>query len=208
MKIALISDTHGKHGYIDVPVADMIIHAGDISPNGRKDQIADFFYWFERLPHKHKICIAGNHDWLAERDTELFRSMVPANVIYLEDSGVTIEGLNIWGTPVQPEFRNWAFNRQRGTELKEHWDMIPKNTNILITHGAPWGIGDRCDNGFCAGCSDLTDKTEDLEQLKLHVFGHIHEGYGHEEKWGIKFVNASVLDVRYRPVNPPIVVEL
>lgn len=46
-----------------------------------------------------------------------------------------IDGLKIWGSPIQHEFFNWAFNRKRGKEIKKHWDLIPSDTNILITHG-------------------------------------------------------------------------
>ncbi|CAF1658383.1 unnamed protein product, partial [Adineta ricciae] len=43
---------------------------------------------------------------------------------------------------------------------------------------------------------------------RLHVFGHIHEAYGQEEHGSTIFVNASTCNLRYKPNQPPIVVDL
>lgn len=153
--------------------------------------------------------IAGNHDYYAETHPEDFAEQVRKlpDVHYLNDSGVEIDGLRLWGSPVQPWFYDWAFNRQRGAEIQEHWALIPKDTQVLITHGPPMGIGDH--NGSVnTGCADLNRTIGELSDLKLHVFGHIHEGYGLYNAGRHTAVNASVLDVRYALVNQPIVVEL
>ena len=67
MKILTISDTHTKHNQIPLEwlePADMIIHAGDISSMGYLHEIKNFCYWFSKLDqYKHKIFIAGNHDY-------------------------------------------------------------------------------------------------------------------------------------------------
>jgi hypothetical protein len=60
-------------------------------------------------------------------------------VIYLNDSGVEIDGLKFWGSPVQPYFHNWAFNRI-GDDICKHWELIPLDTDILITHGPVKGF--------------------------------------------------------------------
>ena len=99
MKIVFISDTHLKHGYLKVPAGDLLIHAGDFSARGRVNEVATFLDWFSSQPHRHKVFIAGNHDFLAEEQPGLFRGMIPDNLIYLEDSGTTINGLRIWGQP-------------------------------------------------------------------------------------------------------------
>ena len=49
------------------------------------------------------------------------------HIIFLNDSGCVLENIKIWGSPVQPWFYDWAFNRTRGAEIKKHWDLIPKD---------------------------------------------------------------------------------
>lgn len=109
MKFVAISDTHGMHHQLHVPDADVVIHAGDCCMHGSEEEALDFLDWFAALPHQYKIFIAGNHDFYFERTPadELY-TKIPDNVIYLNDSGVTIEGVRIWGSPVQPWFFNWA----------------------------------------------------------------------------------------------------
>lgn len=128
------------------------------------------------------------------------------NAVYLEDSGVAIEGLRIWGSPVQPWFGGWAFNRDRGPAINRHWRMIPNDTHILITHGPPAGYLDSI-NGYGVGCEDLRRRIAKLPELRMLVCGHIHEGYGIEACGPITIVNASRCDAHYMPVNEPIVID-
>ncbi len=201
MRIVLLSDTHGQHGAIEVPEGDMLLHAGDFSSKGGLNEVKDFLAWYAAQPHPHKVFIAGNHDFLAEKDPETFAQLIPPSLIYLNDSGATVAGIRIWGSPIQPWFYDWAFNRRRGPEIAQHWDLIPEDTEILITHGPPMGILDRTVRGDFVGCSNLTDRLQSV-QPRLHVFGHIHEAYGRETIGPTTYINASNLDVKYRPIHP------
>jgi Icc-related predicted phosphoesterase len=208
MKVVAISDTHNKHNALKLPEGDMLIHAGDVSGQGKQSEVENFLKWFSEQPHKHKIFIAGNHDFFFERmPEEYIASMIPDNVIYLNDSGVSVNGVNIWGSPVQPWFYDWAFNRQRGVNILQHWDLIPINTDILITHGPAHGILDQTQNGTKAGCVDLLNTVKKIRP-KFSICGHIHEAYGQEISLGTTFINASVLDLSYQLVNKPIVFEI
>jgi len=208
MKLVIISDTHGRHDDVELPEGDILIHCGDVSSRGTKSEIVDFLNWFSLQTHKHKIFIAGNHDFFFEKESEdTIASTIPSNVIYLNDSGCTIKGLNIWGSPVQPEFLNWAFNRKPGNDIKKHWDLIPDNTDILITHGPPYEIFDKTKRGSNVGCDELR-KTVFRIKPKIHAFGHIHEGYGYYTDKEITFVNASLLNHKYYYTNDPVIIEL
>jgi Icc-related predicted phosphoesterase len=132
---------------------------------------------------------------------------MPPGIIYLNDNGITINGINIWGSPISPWFFNWAFNRHRGEAIKKHWDLIPAGTDILITHGPVFGILDKTNTLKHVGCEDLLKKINEIKP-KVHVCGHIHEAYGMEEKSATKFINASVLNDKYELVNKPIAFEL
>jgi len=143
MKIVLISDTHGEHNSIQIPSGDVLIHAGDLTPSGKSHEVESAAEWLGSLPHRHKIAIAGNHDLLFESNptqaTSLLRS---AGVTYLQDSGVNVGGVSIYGSPWQPEYMHWAFNVRRG-ELRRYWDKIPSKLDVLVTHGPPYGILDQ-----------------------------------------------------------------
>lgn len=218
MKIIAISDPHNKHNqvYKWLESADMIICAGDISGRGYAHEVENFFVWFSALPYKYKIMIAGNHDFLFEQYPEKAKEMMPDNIIYLEDSSVVIEGLKIYGSPITPFFYNWAFNRFRGDDIKKHWDKIDIDTNILVTHGPPFGILDFVPNGRFqphnpsdnVGCADLRERIKELKDLKVHIFGHIHEEYGDETVDGVRYLNAAILDDRYMIAHRPHIFEL
>ena len=207
MKIVCISDTHTKHQEVILPKGDLLIHAGDVSWVGSELQLIDFFKWFDKQDFKHKIFIAGNHDLMFERNPKQAQSLIPKSIIYLEESSVTIEGIKIYGTPITPYFFNWAFNRYPGQDIEQHTQQIPNDTDILITHGPPYGILDANVKGEHCGCPSLLSKIQEVKP-KLLICGHIHEGYGRLQKEESLYINASLLNHRYEYKNSPVVVEL
>jgi len=229
-KIVLISDTHGYHDKIQCPEADILIHAGDCTDDIGQKALREFLTWFERQPAPIKILIAGNHDGAFQKWPNLARAMVKEiapSVFYLENSGVTIKPMTdgtpvkIWGSPYTPAFMNWFFNSERGEDIKRHWDLIPDDTDILVTHGPPFGFLDKSRNwnqatgrrfDDCFGCRDLRDALYRVRP-RLHVFGHIHGSGGvssYVDDGGHKtvLVNASIMDEAYIPCRKPIVIEL
>lgn len=210
MKIVSFSDTHGKHAKLQYPEGDVIIFAGDICKRGALEEVIDFAKFMQNLPHEYKIVIAGNHDFVLEDESEKSEAekvLCDHGLIYLNDTGIQIKDFKFWGSPIQPEFFNWAFNRRRGFEIRQHWDLIPQDTDILITHGPPFGILDRVKGGQHVGCDDLLKKVEKIKP-KVHIFGHIHEDYGQSEKNGTLYINACSLNLKYEVVNPPITTEI
>lgn len=215
MKITFISDTHGRHNQItkDLPGGDLLIHAGDISSMGYKQEIQDFCEWFDNIDnYTHKVFIAGNHDWGFQNNTEKVKEILDfyENITYLQDNEVLVGNslVSIYGSPWQPEFYNWAFNLPRkGVELKEKWDNIPSNTDILITHGPAYGYVDkvigRTEN---LGCELLTERIKQLKP-KIHVCGHIHSGYGYTFDGDTHYINASVLNESYVYYNKPLTID-
>jgi Icc-related predicted phosphoesterase len=209
-KIVCLSDTHNYNEQIFVPDGDILIHAGDATMQGSAPEIVLFNRWFRNLPHAHKIFVAGNHDWLFETSSQFARTLLDSSIHYLKDSSVEIENLKIYGSPYQPRFFDWAFNLMRGAELAEKWKLIPDETDVLITHGPPFGILDEVPRQYFienTGCEELRKRVETIKP-KLHIFGHIHCGYGTTEKFGVKFANASNCDESYEPTNAPLVIDL
>jgi Icc-related predicted phosphoesterase len=204
MKFIVVSDTHFQHHKLKLPPADAIIHAGDLTETGREDEVLDFLDWFKSLRYQHKIFIAGNHDFFLEKiaNTAIEKQLIPSGIHYLNDSGITINGIKLWGSPVQPQYFNWAFNRKRGAEIQKHWNLIPADTDILITHGPPFEILDSNVDGEHVGCRNLLATVGKIRP-SFHVFGHIHEAYGKTSFDGIEFLNSSILDENYRFRNKP-----
>ena len=202
----MISDTHAQHRRVDIPDGDVLVHAGDITRRGGLDDLADFNAWLGTLPHRHKVVIAGNHDWCFVNSRFEARGCL-TNATYLQDEATEIDGVRFWGSPWQPWFLDWAFNLARGVALQEVWAKIPIDTDVLITHGPPLGILDMTTRGEPVGCEDLLARI-DIVQPALHVFGHIHEGGGMKAHGRTTFVNASTLDERYQIAHPVRVVDL
>ncbi|WP_338760779.1 metallophosphatase domain-containing protein [Bernardetia sp. ABR2-2B] len=210
MQIIFISDTHGQHKNLHLPKLEgrktMLIHTGDISKRGKEDEIKDFLEWFEVQDYTYKIFIAGNHDFLFETNPSLAESFIPENIIYLNNSSVEVEGIKIWGSPITPRFYDWAFNCDRGEKIRNYWQQIPLDTDILLTHGPAYGILDQTIQGLKVGCEELIQVVEKVKP-KIHAFGHIHEAYGMIQKSDTTFINVSVLDIRYKLVNQPILID-
>jgi predicted phosphodiesterase len=217
----------------ELPKGDVLIHAGDLSNKGSEKDVTDFIHWYQNLQgYDTKLFIAGNHDFSFEKrlgvrhkgeldwlDNLLSpENLSQSDVTYLEDSFITIETpefsrpIKFYGSPWQPWFYDWAFNLPRlGTELQEKWNMIPEDTNVLITHGPPNGYGDLVNNwrqpNTNVGCECLINRIGEINPL-VSIFGHIHEGYGVELGDKTLFVNASICNSKYEPINKPIIIDL
>ena len=202
ISLIAISDTHGFHETVEIPDADILLCSGDITHHGDVEEVKKFNDFLGELPHPVKIIIAGNHDFCFERDSEGCAAIL-TNGIYLQDRAVTIEGIRFYGSPWQPWFCDLAFNLQRGPEIRAKWDLIPEDTDVLITHGPPFGHGDRTVRGEQVGCRDLLEAVERIKP-RVHIFGHIHEGQGITYNEHTTFINASVCNEFFRLSNPPI----
>jgi Icc-related predicted phosphoesterase len=213
MKIVAISDTHNHQKRIKLPEGDIIIHAGDATSRGYKHEVIEFLKWYGSLDYQENIFIPGNHDFLFQDNPDLCKELCNQyNVTLLNDSGLDLNGIKIWGSPITPWFHNWAFNRFRGENIQKHWNMIPSDTDILVTHGPVYGILDELERadgsktGNHVGCEQLLQKILEIKP-KIHISGHIHCGYGRQKFLDTEFFNVSVCDEMYSPSNPPTEIE-
>lgn len=212
MKIVLISDTHCFQNEITMPPGDIVIHAGDFTHIGAINEYTPFLEWFSNLPYKHKVLICGNHEREIQKDYYLFKSAIPENITFLENSGAKIEGLRIWGSPWTPAFKDWGFMYYTEDEAKAIWSQIPDNIDILVTHGPAYRYLDfstfqvhaREDQNV--GCKILRKAIEKI-QPKLHVCGHIHGNRGTLKAGKTRMVNAAICDEAYKASNKPFIVD-
>ena len=205
-RIVAISDTHNLHRQVKVPDGDILIHAGDLTDMGDLRDVRDFNDWLGSMPHEYKLVIAGNHDFCFENDRKAAESLL-TNCTYLFDKAITIWGITFYGSPWQPWFYNWAFNLQRGPDIRAKWDLIPNHVDVLVTHGPPIGYLDETHDGEQVGCEELKVAVRRVRP-SLHIFGHIHEGYGRVKNGHTEFINASTCTLQYEPVNPPVVIDI
>jgi len=217
MTCTIISDSHQRHLELTKDLTtptDIIIHSGDFMTSGYSVQeIYDFLDWYSVVGnYSNRILVAGNHDRFCENYPEKFAEILKKypSITYLENSSVTIDGIKFYGSPYQPWFYNWAFNKQRGAEIAEEWAKIPNDVDVLVTHGPVYGYCDQVNSrGEHLGCEELRKKVEEIKPL-LSVSGHIHSGRTQNPMTNgyTVFLNASNLDEQYRYAYPPILVEI
>jgi Icc-related predicted phosphoesterase len=203
MKILALSDAHKDYRKVNIPKADILIFAGDIDVYKYDQEFNDFNDWLGSLKQiKHKIVIAGNHDgYFEDRGYQYIKDHL-TNATYLENSGIIIDGIKFYGSPITPTFLDWSFMKERGKAINEYWSLIPRDIDILITHGPAFGILDTERTGKSVGCEDLLKRVLEIKP-KIHIFGHIHASYGHIKTDYTDFYNVSVMNEDYDLVNKP-----
>ena len=217
MRVTAISDTHCL--FPSLPGGDLLVHAGDFSFRGRESEVKPFLRWLEKQLdlYKHIVFIAGNHEVSFESArgevAEWMKPYLSDRLVYLEHEEKEVAGLRIFGSPYTPWFHDWAFNVRR--DLLDHvWASIPKELDLLITHGPPMGIGDFVvERNWCSALNNWVDEKvhkgdESLfkalieKKPRFHVFGHFHDGYGVEvgvgELSGVTLINAAQCGEDYK----------
>lgn len=208
-----ISDTHCLHNELIIPKCDFLFFTGDIYNQTSYQELHLFLEWLTEQPAKYKVFIAGNHDLVLDKShaikyknenntfsyikhledhdkaIALLEDYRKYNIYYLNNSGIILEDVRIFGMPQSPSFNRhkWAFNADRGKEMMKYIGRIPSDTEILLTHGPAYGYLDyvvdrkklRPDEDDKVGCVDLLNTIKNrMLKLKLHAFGHIHNQYG------------------------------
>jgi len=216
-RLTFISDTHTKHDKLNgfLPGGDILLHSGDLTSRGYITEIEEFAKWYDKINnYDTKVFICGNHDFGFQDDSQRVTGLLTGykTIDYLQDDWMMVgedydNTVKIWGSPWQPEFHNWAFNLPRGEKIKEKWDMIPMDTDILITHGPAFGKLDYVPyDGKNVGCEDLLNRIQEIKP-KIHLCGHIHSGRDVVFSDGTLYINASVLNDRYEFRNKPITID-
>jgi len=219
IRIVAVSDTHGYHRDIEIPDGDVLIHAGDITMDGEVDVILDFVRWLVELPHQHKIVVPGNHDRCLDISQPKYDGAAPrmfelserASVHYLVDASRTLEvrgeKIKVYGAPWVPNLRGWAFWDRN----YDKFEYAPRDIDLLVTHAPPFGIRDghaEAGKDWHIGSRHIARYLNRCPMFKTHIFGHVHGGYGMEQKGEILFANACTCDRHYDPVNPALVIDI
>lgn len=218
MIIDCISDLHGH--YPELEGGGLLIVAGDLTASHTYKEYMEFLQWLNVQNYQKCIYIEGNHDdfcmiHIIPDFEECAKIGLTFKLTHLRDCGTEFEGLKIWGSPwthlfpgVNPKCTAFMLPEE---ELTAKWELIPDDVDILVTHSPPFTIRDKTARGQQVGSPSLLACHIARIRPKLWVFGHIHEGYGQEGpyEWNNTiYVNASIMNECYDPVNKPIRVVL
>ena len=167
--------------------------------------ILDFNDWLGELPHRFKLVVPGNHEFFLESDPS--RRKLISNATLLVNEGVEIMGLKIWGSPTTTLYGG-AFGVSSPADRTKLYAKIPRDTNILVTHGPPHGILDLYPGSLHnAGCFELLEAVTRLKP-RLHVFGHVHGAHGTVNTEETLFVNAALLGLNGDLGQAPVVLRI
>ena len=181
--VVCISDTHNKQPTL--PDGDFLVHAGDLTERGTKEEMQKQLDWIESQPHKHKFVIAGNHDIVLDLARSAESNMTQEDLLslrwgsinYLERTcaHLRVDGrdLTVFGHPSTPRQGNWAFQHDRHEDVFS--ERIPRCLDILLTHSPPRYHLDLAGQGDEHLLIELW-----RTRPRIHVFGHLHAGYGCE----------------------------
>lgn len=199
MRIVAISDTHNMDlSKLDLPAGDVLVHAGDLTNFGKLGEVAIGLGRLSNLPYDRILLVPGNHDLMFERSPHLIDMSAYKKIELLIDTHCVIDGRVFYGSPWVNYCGPWAFTYDAGGDAMERVRAaIPEATEVLITHSPPYGIlddmyPDRKNRNRHLGCKLLKEHVFKRVKPKVHIFGHIHESYGHVKRKGVSFYNVAI----------------
>jgi Icc-related predicted phosphoesterase len=201
IRVTAIADLHGYLPSLEP--CDLLVVGGDVCPRGRAERQRvwvdqDFRSWLERVDTGAIVGVAGNCDLAAAEDPALMRSLP---WVYLENEAATVAGLRVYGSPLALPFGNWPFMAPEA-ELERTWAGIPDETELLVVHGPPYGLGDQVYRGDHVGSPSLRERMDTLPSLRALVCGHIHEAHSRGRVGAVEWVNAALVE-DWQPEHDP-----
>lgn len=215
VRFVCVSDTHRHHRDLELPEGDVLIHAGDFTQHGNVEEVIEFNSWLGEIKSrfKHIFVIAGNHDLTLDAATSVNSAAnLLTNCVLLNNETVSVFGIKIYGSPVQPRIGRKYIAFARDFEERETaWRMAPSDTDIIVAHTPPYGHCDRAWGIKRSGCEALLAACMRIRPAFV-VFGHIHAGYGTSimNDGATKCINASSMKPLrvFTGLNAPIVFDI
>ena len=206
MRIAVISDTHGRLNW-DIPSCDVFIHVGDITGGGSLQETAVFANKLrERMDSpegpEHAIIVPGNHDECFELFPEPTLALFGPCVHVLLHESLVLDGVLFFGSPWTPPFMQWHFMAPE-QRLAAMYEAMPAEVDVLATHGPPYGVLDPGWQAAHVGSTALASAIS-VRNVQHHVFGHLHAAGGRMlQQEHTTFYNVAACNDAYVLVNQP-----
>ncbi|KAM5356494.1 hypothetical protein ACJ41O_003140 [Fusarium nematophilum] len=137
-------------------------------------------YFHNKDPQSHEECLG------------LFRSSSSITYLYHDSATIRLNSpsgphteFKVFGSPYSPRHGLWAFyydapkSHSNWADLTSLWELIPLDTDIVVTHTPPRMHGDETDERRATGCEALRQALWRVRP-RLAVCGHIHDGRGAE----------------------------
>jgi len=225
--VIALSDTHTLYDFTDAPDGDILIIAGDILMSGTISELRGVMVSLDMESHrwKHILLVPGNHDFILQQYYNQKLSLnefmkdcgiiyYPKNLVISIEGIVELMGLKIFTWAWVPNLPNWAFHMfDNDVEKKLAKLNIPDEVDIVVSHGPPRGVLDWIKKHGAVGNSTMEEAF--TFSYPIHIFGHIHEGYGRTlrdcsdiiKTGGADFrryYNVATLNEYYKEQNEPI----
>lgn len=218
MRLAHVSDTHGLDLATHFPLpdgVDVVVHSGDLMPNRTRGhrEVEETYqeHWCVEnadaiaawLGGRQLLYVPGNHDYWDPVVT-----WAPLGIDIVQPGGTEAtcwrrDGLCFAGFQ-WVKFFTGEWNYEASEEAIAYGlESLPADVDVLITHGPPFGVRDRNEDGVRCGSMSLRKHLRTRERpVKLLLFGHIHPARG-VLSWsrGMQVSNASQA-VHVLEVNP------
>jgi Icc-related predicted phosphoesterase len=212
MRIFAASDSHGNLDWT-VPECDLFLHAGDVCPDfapgmtrAKQEEWLNskWVEWVRRQPAGTLAATFGNHDFVNNIGTpDHFH-------VNTEVTGpFEHQGLKIWFSPWSNRFGGWAWMASPEYFLKEYYEAIPADIDILVSHGPAYGYGDKVAEKWLSMVEDPHVGSKELlaaiERIrpKVVICGHIHAGFGEYRYNDTRIYNVALVNEEYQLVNQP-----
>jgi predicted phosphodiesterase len=202
IRVVCVSDTHGKHRNVDVPPGDVLVHAGDWTHFGKRNDADDLNTWLGELAadralgFQHIVVVNGNHECNAGWKREA--ASILSNATLLIDEHRTLQvraggrdnaasasaSDSAQGNVVELKIHGTQFFWPMTTR-NPHYALVPPSTDVLVCHGPCRGMAD---GG--GGCDELL-KLAQRRRPRLVVSGHVHGAHGSARNADTLFVNAA-----------------
>ncbi|CAF1055578.1 unnamed protein product [Rotaria sordida] len=184
LRFVCVSDTHNQIDKLTIPRGDVFVHCGDaVKYYSSARDLLKFNKFVGTLPHTHKLFISGNHCISINPERPDLTQEILSNMTYIQDQIIDIEGVRIYGSPWQLKrglfYRAEAFSYAPENIRADKWAHIPEDIDILLTHSPPYSIRDHCSKSAeHLGCPGLLHEVVTRVKPRIHLFGHMHDGYG------------------------------
>lgn len=211
LRLVFLSDTHGRHEEIPLPMpdGDVLFHLGDASDRGNLTEMQSFVQWLQKNSlHDERYVIDGNHDrdydvlkndytrrdFMTKYEVEGVARVLRNEVVEILGGKMTVLGVT-WSACENKDYSEAEKNIQTWRDLSEDH----KGIDLVLSHSPPYTLR----GGSAWHGSSTLDSTLKQANAPLYCFGHIHYGRGAK----ISNPETTLVNCATVPLMKPVVID-